>query len=73
MGRSFGARELMMVLDYYTWLKFKPVIKKAQGACQLALRYALDDRRGANDGVAAREDTLARVMRPYLESLETLS
>jgi DNA-damage-inducible protein D len=30
-GQEFwSARELMVVLDYHTWLKFKPVIKKAQ-------------------------------------------
>lgn len=30
----WSARELMTVLDYRTWLKFKPVIKKAEEACE---------------------------------------
>lgn len=29
----WSAGELMVVLDYRTWLKFKPVIKKAREAC----------------------------------------
>ena len=34
-GQEFwSARELMVVLGYRTWLKFKPVIQKAQEACE---------------------------------------
>ena len=34
-GQEFwSARELMVVLGYRTWLKFTPVIQKAQEACE---------------------------------------
>lgn len=38
----WSARELMAVLDYRTWLKFKPVIKKAEEACENS-GYAVSD------------------------------
>lgn len=38
----WSARELMVVLGYHTWIKFKPVIKKAEEACENS-GYAASD------------------------------
>ena len=38
----WSARELMTVLDYRTWLKFKPVIKKAEEACEASSQAVAD-------------------------------
>ena len=59
MGRSIGARELMVVLDYRTWLKFKHVIEKAREACENS-GHAASGRFVAPDQLAALENRAQR-------------